>query len=129
MLWIIFAVLLFCGILGLLTASETNKNAAIWGLLLGLFLGPIGVIVALVLKSWPACPACERKLKGQPKNCPHCAKPIKWSCEVEPDGTYSFHCEHCQTKVNSLDLIASVTCSGCGENVTPPSPPQAMLAS
>lgn len=68
--------LVVCAVIGKAVGSQ--KNAGGWGMLLGLFLGPIGIIVAALIDGRPICPTCGTKLNGKPKLCPSCKTKFSW---------------------------------------------------
>ena len=64
------------GIIGAVVGVQKNVSAA--GFFLGLFLGPIGIIVALLLDGRHQCPRCHGRLNGEPRVCQHCNAFLGW---------------------------------------------------
>jgi hypothetical protein len=60
-----------CGIAGAMIGAR--KGAGCSGFLLGLVLGPIGLVIALVMKgSRVRCPACKELIQKKAVICPYC---------------------------------------------------------
>jgi hypothetical protein len=59
-----------CAFLGAVVGGR--RNAAGFGLLLGLFFGPLGVLCAFALDGRPQCPCCRTRLEGRASVCPAC---------------------------------------------------------
>ncbi len=59
------------------------KEAALPGALLGLFLGPIGLLVAFTIDCRGKCPRCNGRINGKPQLCQHCGHvfgtPARWA--------------------------------------------------
>ena len=72
LLWIWFGSGVAAGIIG------HARQAAIAGAVLGLFLGPIGVVAAFALDGRASCPHCAGRLDGRGQICQHCHRPIRW---------------------------------------------------
>jgi len=117
-LWIWFGSGVAAGIIG------HARQAAIAGAVLGLFLGPIGVVAAFALDGRASCPHCAGRLDGRGQICQHCHRPIRWD-NVSPElsilplkwfhlGKDALHCPHCAT-----GLSAEVArCPKCGGSIT-----------
>ena len=71
-LWIWFSSGVAAGIIG------HARQAALAGAVLGLFLGPIGVLAAFALDGRASCPHCAGRLDGRGQICQHCHRPIRW---------------------------------------------------
>ncbi|MHC4181494.1 MAG: hypothetical protein ACYSWU_28680 [Planctomycetota bacterium] len=69
-----------CAFLG--GAIARPKMARITGSLLGLCLGPLGIIAAFGMDKRPQCPQCYSRLDGLAKECPSCHARLIW--KVEP---------------------------------------------
>ena len=77
------AVLFFwslCGLLGAIAGSF--RSALVVGGLLGLVLGPLGVIIAFAADNRSKCPACDKPLNNGQLNCPQCHSPLTWKAGV-----------------------------------------------
>ncbi len=117
-LWMWFSSPVAAGIIG------HARGAALAGAVLGLFLGPVGVIAAFALDARASCPHCAGRLDGRAQICQHCHRPIRWD-HVPPDGSilpmkwfYSgkdaLNCPHCAAVLP--EEVAS--CPKCGGGVT-----------
>ena len=62
-------------------AAGSSRGAAGGGFVLGLFLGPLGVVAALGLDFRVQCPTCGGKLDGRGLICQHCDRPIPWKLD------------------------------------------------
>lgn len=88
------AALLICGVIGALIGQ--GKDRAVEGLLLGLFLGLIGVAITIFLSSatpeTPARPAARQPTSPEAtmRRCPWCIEPIQIAARV---------CKHCRQDV------------------------------
>jgi hypothetical protein len=66
---------LLCGIVAAMIGRR--KGAGCVGFVVGLILGPIGIIIALVMKgNRKACPFCKELVNRDATVCPHCQKDI-----------------------------------------------------
>ena len=100
------------------------RQAAIAGAVLGLFLGPIGVVAAFALDGRASCPHCAGRLDGRGQICQHCHRPIRWDhvpseLSILPLkwfrlGKDSLTCPHCAT-VLSQEVAR---CPKCGGGIT-----------
>jgi len=64
---------------GLLAAAISGRhNAAGTGLILGMALGPIGIVAACFADGRRQCPACNGRVDGKPRLCMHCGSEIEW---------------------------------------------------
>ncbi len=72
----VFSTSIMCGIISAVVASNKGRNGLGW-FVLGLLLGPWGLILALVVSKEGS--ASERRIiqAGNTKKCPHCAELIK----------------------------------------------------
>lgn len=67
---------LACAVLGSMIGSA--KGAGFSGFVLGLLLGPIGVLIVLVSNgNRRKCPLCAERIQVAAKVCPHCRNEIK----------------------------------------------------
>ena len=86
--WLVFAV-----IGGAIGAAKGRVGA---GILLGIFLGPLGLLIAPALKSQKAldrkntkqCPYCAERVALKAKLCKHCGQSVE-----------SFKCPGCRTSL------------------------------
>lgn len=70
------AVGVVCGLIGACIAEQ--KQAGGLGFLLGLFLGPFGLLLCFFLDSRPQCPHCSEKLHLNSIVCPNCRNEVFW---------------------------------------------------
>jgi len=92
---------------GFLTASVWSRKggSAFTGFVLGILLGPIGLIIALVGGDQRAkCPYCSERIQADAIICPHCRTTLK---SVE---TLKFRCPKCKGTVNKN----APSCVHCG---------------
>lgn len=61
-----------CGIVGGIIGS--SKHAGVGGFLLGLLLGPLGVLAAFALDGRPKCEFCKTPMDPEAQQCPQCLK-------------------------------------------------------
>lgn len=90
---VVIGIWILCGIIGTLV-MERKGRSGFGGFLLGLLLGPLGVIIALVLGSDQAALDRRSIASGQQRKCPRCAELVKAEAIV---------CRHC-----GADLAAVV---------------------
>ena len=74
LIWII------CAVIGGMIGSSKGKTGA--GVALGFFLGPLGVIIALVLKADTQKVETQAIESGESKKCPFCSELIKVDAKV-----------------------------------------------
>jgi len=72
---ILAVILCLCAIFGGVLGNQ--KNAGAIGVLLGLFLGPFGVIAAGLLDGRALCPHCQDRVSRHASICPHCRSALK----------------------------------------------------
>ena len=94
--WIlIVATMIICAIFG---GNLGNQREAFGtGALLGLLLGPFGVIAAALVDGREQCPQCQERIFKQALICPHCEFLIK---PPTPAGTLA-QCEYCKAMIDS----------------------------
>lgn len=78
----IIGILIVCGVAGAVIGSQ--KNAAALGFVLGLCLGPIGVIAAFAIDKRQQCPKCRGRLNGAATVCQHCGAALERTQPEEP---------------------------------------------
>lgn len=65
-----------CSVLG--RAVGAARMAFYTGMLLGLFFGPLGVLVAFAVDKRTQCPNCYSRLGGLARQCPYCRANLRW---------------------------------------------------
>lgn len=70
----LIAFWLVCGIVGGIIGSA--KNAGVQGFIVGLMLGPLGVLAAFAVDGREKCSQCGTKLNMGAKICPQCHEPV-----------------------------------------------------
>ncbi len=65
-----------CAVLG--RAVGAARMAFYTGMLLGLFFGPMGVLVAFAVDKRTQCPNCFSRLDGLARQCPYCRVILRW---------------------------------------------------
>lgn len=116
--WTWFASVPAAGLIG------HARHAGVAGAVLGLFLGPIGVVAAFALDGRASCPHCAGRLDGRGQICQHCHRPVRWD-NVPPDlpilplkwfrlGRDALTCPHCATALS--EEVAR--CPKCGGSIT-----------
>jgi len=70
------ASMVICGMLG--QAVGAARMAYYTGLFLGLFFGPLGVLVAFAVDKRTQCPNCCSRLGGLARECPYCHTRLRW---------------------------------------------------
>lgn len=89
-----------CGVLAAVIANQRNGSAAL-GCVIGVLLGPIGILIACFIGS-PTSPPPRTQDEGPRKRCPDCAE---W---VLPEARVCRHCRH--------EFQAAPTTPGNGPN-------------
>ena len=117
-LWIWFGSAVAAGVIGY------TRQAGVAGLVLGLFLGPIGVAAAYALDGRAACPHCAGRLDGRGRICQHCQRPIRWDNAPNDSSSFSFSwlrfrpeslsCPHCMALLRNQPA----DCPKCGGSIT-----------
>jgi hypothetical protein len=88
MFYLIF-IWIVCGAISGAIANGKGNSFILW-FIVGLFLGPIGIIAALISGSAYKCPACRKGVDKEAVKCPYCQTDIKEAKEKllkEHDGT------------------------------------------
>lgn len=71
----LFLFWIACAIAGAAVGGRVNSAGT--GFILGLILGPLGLIIAFTLKGdRRKCPFCAELVKPEAKVCPHCQRDI-----------------------------------------------------
>lgn len=104
-----------CGVIAGMIGS--NKGSGCAGFALGLLLGPLGIIIALIMKgNQKKCPFCKGDIPEDATTCKHCGKDIDPSGDSsdnddESDG--KIFCMHCGKEQSTN----AVYCNQCGKKV------------
>ncbi len=113
-IWLIF------GVISAVIASNKGRSGCGW-FFVGVLLGPIGIILALVISKnedritrdvldrgdMKACPYCQELIKTKAIKCKHCGSDIIGS-QVKPQPT---HCTYCEKELDRSDEF----CNNCGQ--------------
>lgn len=107
-------VLLFwiiCGIIAGVIGSQ--KDAGCLGFFWGVLLGPLGIIVAIVMKGAQInCPYCKKLINPKALKCPYCQTEL--GNTIEPEEKIEFiTCPNCQAE----HQIKNKFCSNCGKKL------------
>ena len=62
------------GVLGWLVGAR--KDSETFGAILGVLLGPLGVLIAALIDNRPMCQQCGTRLNASPKICPGCREAV-----------------------------------------------------
>lgn len=76
--WVIIWII--CGVIGALIGRSKGRGGA--GFALGILLGPLGVIIAAVMKADTSAVEFSAIQSGESKKCPYCAELIKAEATV-----------------------------------------------
>jgi hypothetical protein len=68
--------MVICSILG--QAVGATRMAYYTGVFLGLFFGPLGILVAFAVDKRTQCPNCCSRLGGLARECPYCHTRLRW---------------------------------------------------
>ena len=63
----------------LATIVASQKRAASYGFVFGLFFGPLGLFAAAFIDDRFSCPRCGTRLNDRPDICPGCLVALKWT--------------------------------------------------
>lgn len=98
-----------------------KRNNEFGATLAGVFLGPIGVVLALVTDKRESCPKCKMKINNGAEICPHCHSPIEWSGgKPKPQSTKSQRAMSSDSDDNDEVDLARFRCPACKEFMTWP---------
>ncbi len=136
----LFFLWVVCGFVGMALLSGHDKGGT--GLALGCLLGPIGCIIAAIMRSDAArgeqqaalskqiqlaqpktderaereCPYCAEKILRKAIVCKHCGRDVPPSPELEaPASPPLRQCPHCAERIS----WAVSVCPSCGQRVPP----------
>ena len=107
---IIIPIWVLCGIVAAMIGS--NKGAGGAGFLLGVLLGPFGILIALFMRGeQKTCPFCAEIVKPNAILCKHCGHSLE-----------EITCPHCKKLLLYQEDSAGseATCPSCGETFTYP---------
>ena len=97
---------LVCGVIAAKIGSTKGESTG--GFIAGFFLGPLGIILALVSKgNRKPCPFCRESVNPEASVCPHCQKEISTPMAIV--------CPSCgqRGQVSPLMRDDEVECPGC----------------
>jgi RNA polymerase subunit RPABC4/transcription elongation factor Spt4 len=101
-IWLLF------GIIGGLIGSK--KDAGCLGFTVGILLGPIGIIIALVMKgNQRKCPACKKLIDPKATICPYCHSDVQ-KLFKQNDPNEQTQCPKCKKFNRPEDEL----CGHCG---------------
>jgi len=75
-----------CAVIGAIVGNA--KMAPAQGALLGLLLGPLGILIAFAIDARPQCGNCGGKVNGRVRVCQHCGAPNARAVDerhIDPD--------------------------------------------
>lgn len=90
---IAIAIWILCGIAAAITLSNKGRSGC-GGFLLGFLLGPIGLVIALVMKADQGVLDGQQVRSGAARTCPSCAEVVK----IE-----ALKCKHCGADLPPMD--------------------------
>ena len=70
----VYAWALPCGLISLIIAAIKGGSKMSW-LIVGLLLGPLGILLAVVLAN-PKCPHCKSRIHRSATVCPKCLRDL-----------------------------------------------------
>lgn len=105
-----------CGIVGAIIGASKDSSGI--GFILGLLLGPLGVLAAFAVDGRAKCVHCHGRLNGKPEICQHCNATLFWSKpENSEDGKFGVRCSNCKRPLQIGIEVAgeSFKCAACGK--------------
>ena len=100
--WLVLFVIF--GAVGSAVASIRGGHLGA-GFALGLFLGPLGILLAFLMGG-RACPACRSRIHAQATKCPRCQEPLPPS---EPAPSLEVSCRECsEVFPEAADLVRHI---------------------
>jgi predicted amidophosphoribosyltransferase len=87
-----------------------NKNEHAFVLITGLFLGPIGLLSAILSHGWKLCGYCKKKIHRNASICPFCQRELIENKIINSDSDKLFICGKCNSEV----ISSAKFCPNCG---------------
>lgn len=118
LLIVFFVPAIISGAIG--AAIGSTRGRAGGGFCLGLFLGPIGwIIAALLPKEGRRCPFCQEVIAEGAVRCPHCRSALV-AVRAPDRGKVAIRCPGCGARyqVAAAKLGEEVSCPKCGTAFT-----------
>lgn len=109
---------LVCAAVAAIVGSARNAGGK--GFLLGLLLGPLGILAAFAIDGREQCPHCGGRLNGRPQLCQHCQSHLDWPTLPgggQLTGEFGLRCSRCKHELPlSLESAGErVECPACGK--------------
>ena len=118
---------IICGIAAAFVASSRGANGCMWALI-GVLLGPIGLLMAFASESENKCPKCKSGVRPDATRCPKCQADLSPDLEATaPRRTTEWlangtrRCLECHATIPAgaanCPACAAMLCPSCHENV------------